>query len=111
MPLKGLTIILISEFLCSQEICTLVLAYEWTGDKMTLVNFFGLLLCLGGVVSHVLYKARHVERIRQKTWNDEASASFLPVVSNSSDDENANFDDDSSTEVLFNVLQIKDKPR
>lgn len=78
---------------------------------MTLVNFFGLLLCLGGVVSHVLYKTRHVERFRQKPWNDEASASFLPVVSNSSDDENANFDDDSSTEVLFNVLQIKDKPR
>lgn len=78
---------------------------------MTLVNFFGLLLCLGGVVSHVVYKAQCMKSDHHKILNDEITAKFLPVINNSSDEDNINFDDDSSTEVLFNVLQIKDKPR
>ncbi len=89
----------------------MVLAFEWSGDHMNLVNFFGLLLCLGGIVSHVLYKAKNVEKIHQRASDEEASAVFLPILTNSSDEDNANFDEDSSTEVLFNVLQIKDKPR
>ncbi|XKL66977.1 hypothetical protein PGB90_010397 [Kerria lacca] len=94
-----------------KEICTLLLAYEWNDDNMTLVNFFGLLLCLGGVVSHVVYKAQCMKSDHHKILNDEITAKFLPVINNSSDEDNINFDDDSSTEVLFNVLQIKDKPR
>lgn len=94
-----------------QEICTLILAVEWNGDAMTLVNFLGLLMCLGGVISHVIYKAQHVECNRQKHLSDEASAVFLPIPNESSDEDTGNFDDDSSTEVLFNVLQIGERPR
>lgn len=78
---------------------------------MTLVNFFGLLLCIGGVICHVVYKAQNVKDFHQKIINDEASAVFLPIPNESSDEDMGNFDDDSSTEVLFNVLQIGEKPR
>lgn len=40
-----------------KEICTLSLATEFAGDKMTTVNFFGLVLCLIGISVHVVIKA------------------------------------------------------
>jgi len=40
-----------------KEICTLSLATEFAGDKMTSVNFFGLVLCLIGISVHVVTKA------------------------------------------------------
>ncbi|XP_065225176.1 solute carrier family 35 member C2 [Planococcus citri] len=94
-----------------KEVCTVVLAVEWNGDAMTLVNFFGLLLCIGGVICHVIHKAQNVKDVHQKIINDEASAVFLPIPNDSSEEDIGNFDDDSSTEVLFNVLQIGEKPR
>lgn len=68
-------------------------------------------MCLGGIVSHVIYKAQRVEYSGQKGMTDETFPMFLPVLNESSDEDNANFDDNSSTEVLFNVLQIGDKTR
>lgn len=40
-----------------KEVCTLSLATEFAGDKMTTVNFFGLVLCLMGISVHVVTKA------------------------------------------------------
>lgn len=40
-----------------KEICTLSLATEFAGDRMTTVNFFGLVLCLIGISVHVVTKA------------------------------------------------------
>ena len=40
-----------------KEICTLSLATEFAGDRMTTVNFFGLVLCLIGISVHVVAKA------------------------------------------------------
>lgn len=40
-----------------KEICILSLATEFAGDKMTMVNFFGLVLCLCGISVHVVTKA------------------------------------------------------
>ena len=40
-----------------QEVCTLSLATEFAGDKMTTVNFFGLVLCLMRISVHVVTKA------------------------------------------------------
>lgn len=94
-----------------KETCTLVLAYEWNGDKMTVVNFVGLLICLGGIVSHVIYKAKQVDYNRFKRANNDSSATFVPILNYSSDEDSANFDEDSATEVLFNILQIGEKPR
>lgn len=98
-------------FRTNQETCTLVLAYEWNGDKMTVVNFVGLLICLGGIVSHVIYKAKQVDYNRFKRANNDSSATFVPILNYSSDEDSANFDEDSATEVLFNILQIGEKPR
>lgn len=80
---------------------------------MTLVNFIGLLICLGGIVSHVIYKAKQVDhnRLRRANNANDSSATFVPILNYSSDDDSANFDDDSATEVLFNILQIGEKPR
>ncbi|XP_068686038.1 solute carrier family 35 member C2-like isoform X1 [Montipora foliosa] len=40
-----------------KEICIVSLATEFAGDKMTTVNFFGLVLCLIGISVHVVTKA------------------------------------------------------
>lgn len=39
-----------------KEICQLVLAVELNGEQLSLYNLFGLVLCLGGITSHVIYK-------------------------------------------------------
>lgn len=51
---SGLTLSISGIF---KEICTLSLATEFAGDKMTTVNFFGLVLCLIGISVHVVTKA------------------------------------------------------
>uniref|UniRef100_A0A1B6DWT4 Sugar phosphate transporter domain-containing protein n=2 Tax=Clastoptera arizonana TaxID=38151 RepID=A0A1B6DWT4_9HEMI len=92
-----------------KEIFTLVLDAEWNGNQMTKLNFIGLLVLFGGIVSHVIHKALKTRaessRIPGKNL-DEASAHFLADDS-SSDEENPN--DDSSTEVLFSVLNSRDR--
>ena len=45
------------DYFILQEVCTLSLATEFAGDKMTTVNFFGLVLCLMGISVHVVTKA------------------------------------------------------
>ncbi|CAO1324781.1 unnamed protein product [Diamesa hyperborea] len=39
-----------------KEICQLVLAVELTGEQLSVSNLFGLILCLGGITGHVIYK-------------------------------------------------------
>ncbi|CAB0018543.1 unnamed protein product [Nesidiocoris tenuis] len=39
-----------------KEVCTLTLAIEWNGDVMSRLNFEGLLLCMGGIILHVVHK-------------------------------------------------------
>lgn len=39
-----------------KEICQLVLAVELNGEQLSLYNLIGLILCLGGITSHVIYK-------------------------------------------------------
>lgn len=36
--------------------CIVILAVEFKGDSMTGLNFVGLLMCLGGIVMHVVQK-------------------------------------------------------
>lgn len=45
------------DFICYlQEIGQLVLAVELNGDRLSAVNVIGLVLCMGGICSHVLHK-------------------------------------------------------
>lgn len=39
-----------------KEICQLVLAVEIHGEVLSLYNLIGLILCLGGITGHVIYK-------------------------------------------------------
>jgi len=39
-----------------KEICQLVLAVEINGEFLSFYNLIGLMLCLGGIASHVIYK-------------------------------------------------------
>lgn len=39
-----------------KEICQLVLAVEINGEQLSTYNLIGLILCLGGITSHVTYK-------------------------------------------------------
>lgn len=39
-----------------KDICMVILAIEWYGDQISGINFIGLLICLGGIVLHVVQK-------------------------------------------------------
>jgi solute carrier family 35 protein C2 len=54
-----------------KEIFTLFLAFEYSGDKMSLINFFGLLLCLIGITLHVVQKSLDVTAISDATKKSE----------------------------------------
>lgn len=53
---------LIIFLLCSQEIGQLVLAVELNGDRLSPINVVGLVLCMGGIISHVLHKYKSLIR-------------------------------------------------
>lgn len=43
--------------LCSQEVCTLLLAAHLLGDQISLLNWLGFALCLSGISLHIALKA------------------------------------------------------
>lgn len=45
-----------------KEICALVLAVELNGDRLSVTNVVGLVICLGGICSHVLHKYQTMKR-------------------------------------------------
>lgn len=92
-----------------KEVCTLTLAIEWNGDIMSKLNFVGLLLCLAGIGLHVFRRSvKEAEKTMAKNkFRDEASARFLDDIPGSSDEDDNR--DDSSTEVLFSVLQSRER--
>lgn len=69
-----------------KEICQLVLAVEINGEVLSLYNLIGLMLCLGGIASHVIYKywmfsdntpeRVHVESECQYDMNNQYSSKF-----------------------------------
>uniref|UniRef100_A0A1B6FYX5 Sugar phosphate transporter domain-containing protein n=1 Tax=Cuerna arida TaxID=1464854 RepID=A0A1B6FYX5_9HEMI len=94
-----------------KEICTIILAVEWNGDQMTAINAIGLLFCLGGIICHVISKAMSSSADRvptplHKPLLDQASAQFLAEDSSTEDERHR---DDSSTEVLFSVLNSRNR--
>ncbi|BET02714.1 solute carrier family 35 member [Nesidiocoris tenuis] len=96
-----------------KEVCTLTLAIEWNGDVMSRLNFEGLLLCMGGIILHVVHKLvktrKSFEHQSHKQIIDEASARFLADVGTTDDEEDDENGENSSTEVLFSVLHSRDR--
>lgn len=62
----------------------MVLAYEWKREQVSGLNFVGLLLCLGGIILHVIKK---VIMSQQNEANDAESDSNSLSVSYSKSDE------------------------
>ncbi|XP_066592564.1 solute carrier family 35 member C2 [Prorops nasuta] len=117
-----------------KEICTLILAYEWKGDQMSTLNFIGLLLCLGGIVLHVIKKiliskskeTNHLEMklnsfVADSLKNDDAIDTNVPLLiqkstsltnllnaSFSSDEEDENKIENSS-QILTDILQRREQ--
>ncbi|XP_039287057.1 solute carrier family 35 member C2 [Nilaparvata lugens] len=93
-----------------KEVTTVILAVKWNGDTMSSLNFAGLLLCLGGILCHVVHKAQlgaGPGAGPRGAVADEAAAKFLPEGSTSSEEDERG--EDSSTEVLFSVLNSRDR--
>ncbi|GAV04535.1 hypothetical protein RvY_14803 [Ramazzottius varieornatus] len=61
----------------SKEICQFVLAYEFYGDRISPLNFVGLVICMSGVIVHVVSKLIQQNR---KLAALEAAIVSTPVV-------------------------------
>ncbi|KAL4234553.1 hypothetical protein ACF0H5_006194 [Mactra antiquata] len=81
-----------------KELCTLILAHIFNHDQMNTVNGIGLIVCLAGIILHVILKAVHKrEESRYKVEHiEEVGMLTLDGTANVSDD---NDDDDE----IFNV--------
>uniref|UniRef100_A0A2S2QZ72 Solute carrier family 35 member C2 n=1 Tax=Sipha flava TaxID=143950 RepID=A0A2S2QZ72_9HEMI len=85
-----------------KEICILILAVEWNGDKITLMKFLGLIMCMIGVIGHVWQKYTNSVSIENRygiiSNNDNKHLTLPESYSDDSDESN------NSTEMLFDIL-------
>lgn len=113
-----------------KEICQLVLAIKVNGDVLSTPNIFGLVLCLGGISSHVLYKyillktkIEHPESYDfgdpKNKFNDSSKRSVngtnvvisyknqkAPLLESESDSDEM---DSKNAEILFDILKRRDE--
>lgn len=88
----------------------MTLAVFLNGDPMSTINFVGLLMCLGGITTHVIHKIKNIPKGNQMRFhgfhndNRELEESLminsedLTYMSSESDGEQ------SDSQVLFNIL-------
>lgn len=99
-----------------KELFMLILAVVCNGDKMSPLNFVGLLVCLGGIISHVAHKIQTTHLSSTTTrFHDfevekfEVSESLINdsvdhlTVSSDSETEH------SDTQVLFDILNRRER--
>ncbi|KAG7197655.1 hypothetical protein KM043_016476 [Ampulex compressa] len=118
-----------------KEICILILAFEWKGERMSGVNFIGLLLCLSGIVFHIVQKvfsSKHESKeslelqqnsdVYEGFKSEESGDLNLPLLSQkstsltnlltaefSTDDEEVEpKNDESPSQILSNILQRRE---
>lgn len=94
-----------------KDIFILILAVEWNGDEMSPMNAIGLLVCLCGIISHVVHKIRNTTIPKdaihyEETDNMELNASLMKNIELSKD---SSEDEQSDTQELFNVLRSHDR--
>lgn len=80
----------------------MILAVEWNGDKITSIQFLGLVMCMLGVSGHVWQKHKKSKSIENRygiVGSDDNKHLTLPE-SDTDDSVGSN----SSTEVLFDIL-------
>lgn len=105
-----------------QEMCILVLAVEVSGDQVSLVNVIGLVLCLFGIIGHIVHKVLIIKAVTGTVHAidsddfENISKSRSPKEENQEpllDDERwqnaaSEESDIDSNVVLFEVLQRRD---
>uniref|UniRef100_A0A0K8TQP9 Putative solute carrier family 35 member c2 n=1 Tax=Tabanus bromius TaxID=304241 RepID=A0A0K8TQP9_TABBR len=116
-----------------KDIFQLVLAVEFNGDQIALINVLGLALCLGGICCHVIHKYTMFTKAKNEDISFSAdrdirqsdastnvkyrkhSAQNVPLLEsadlNNSDSELSHEDNPNSSEVLFDVLKRRDATR
>lgn len=78
------------------------MAVEWNGDKITVMKFFGLVMCMIGVSGHVWKKYTNTNLIENRygiVGSEDNKHLTLPESDNDESD-----DSNSSTEILFDIL-------
>ncbi|XP_070148810.1 solute carrier family 35 member C2-like [Polyergus mexicanus] len=116
-----------------KEICTLVLAFALKGDQITGLNFIGLLMCLGGIMLHVVQKVlinrkKVVDNlelqskvISNSAKHEEGTDSNIPLLTEkstslmnllnaefSSDEDGDLKESDNSSQILSDILQRRE---
>lgn len=64
-----------------QDIFQLVLAVEYNGDQLSLVNALGLVVCLAGICCHVVHKYSTLSRLQDLNSYDESTDLHLNEAS------------------------------
>ncbi|XP_064610471.1 solute carrier family 35 member C2-like [Liolophura sinensis] len=82
-----------------KEICTLYLAFEFNGDKMSSINGIGLVICLLGIAIHVIIKAVYGQN-ENKARVERLDASMEMLIKNG--EANAATEDEDEVD-LFNI--------
>lgn len=74
---------------------------------MSLTNAIGLLLCLGGIILHVVHKATAPQTVVPlPKHRDDATARFLYDDVSSCEEEQESNDDDSEVAVCFFLISV-----
>uniref|UniRef100_A0A336KUE2 CSON015379 protein n=1 Tax=Culicoides sonorensis TaxID=179676 RepID=A0A336KUE2_CULSO len=111
-----------------KEICQLVLAVEFNHDQLTLINVFGLTLCLGGICCHVLNKYWNYVKIedesgtvcyetytrptRQSDGEGCSSGGAAPLLeSDNLDFSDSDSQNEDTSNVIYDILKRRDPTR
>ncbi|XP_020717684.1 solute carrier family 35 member C2 [Ceratitis capitata] len=105
---SGLTLSIAGIF---KDICQLALGVELNGDQLSLINVFGLVVCLAGICMHLLHKYLTLTRTEELDMGDD-DGDFHFTESNISPTTNGNghqtgFNAGASGNALTNVMQKK----
>ena len=101
-----------------KEVFTLYLAVNYNGDQMSLLNFFGLIVCLTGIGLHVTIKAldtsgkngdRHLCLTNQLRSRPKAKHNHVDKDTKSNDVESKRLLDGIEEDVLFDLKPIGTK--
>lgn len=97
-----------------KELFMVLIAIEWIGDKVSVINVVGLFICLCGILSHVIHKIKtmrpngSLRAYNIETEKFETAESLLndpETLSMSSNSES----ELSDTQVLFDILNRHDR--
>lgn len=85
----------------------LVLAVEWNGDQLSPINVVGLLVCLSGIICHVIHKIQTTAKYSAKSYEIQAERHELGehlMIEEHHYDIGSESDERSDTQILFEVI-------